>query len=119
MSTRLPVRHRTFLQKHRQEASLTATDLAALCNVSGGYIGRLEEGLKQPSLMLAFILQLIFDVPADALFPDLHAAAATALAEHAGRFSIAIEKVEGGSADRKRALLAGILHRVAEATPEA
>jgi transcriptional regulator with XRE-family HTH domain len=119
MSHPLPVRFRTSLRKFRQEHQLTATDLAALCNVTGTYISRLEEGLRHPSLYISLLLELIFDTPANVLFPDLHQQAAGALAEAAARFSIGLEREESMSADAKRALLAGVSHRAAEATPQA
>lgn len=51
------------IKQHREKRGLTQVELAVIINVSTGYIGSIEQGLRYPSLRLLEKLARALKVP--------------------------------------------------------
>lgn len=73
LSCSMASQHLTTIRAHRKQHSLSQGDLAYLLgSVCGSKICRYEMAQRVPSLETSIALAVVFKVPLQELFPDLH-----------------------------------------------
>jgi transcriptional regulator with XRE-family HTH domain len=98
---------------HRKRWALSQSDLAKLLGVSAVALSRYETRNRSPHLRLALGLEVVFGVPARALFPDRYAEVEAAIIRRAAGLSIRLEACSGEEASAQRELLSQMSARAA------
>lgn len=88
MAQKLPV----YLRTHRKRTGLSQAELAYLLgSESGTIVSRYERRMRQPSLEAAIACELVFNVPASTLFPEVYRKVEKSVIERALLLSERIE----------------------------
>ena len=105
-----------YLRTFRKRSALTQVDIAFLLGArSGAKVSRLERLSRFPNLKTAFACQVIFGVPADALFPGLYRDIASHLAERAKVLRLTVSRRESTRGSERRVkMLDGIVTRTSQ-----
>jgi transcriptional regulator with XRE-family HTH domain len=104
-----------YLKTFRKRWALSQDELGALLGSGSDLkrcsIYRLEEGARSPTIRAALACEIIFDVPAGRLFPDLFSEIESVVVGRAERMHRALEGQTDEKANRKRELLEGMMER--------
>ena len=100
----------TYLRSHRRKWALTQRDLAVLLgDVSASTVSKYETLARTPSPEAMFALEVVFKVPASALFPALSRAARRAVLRNAAALEDRLAERHDARSVRVRLLLTDIL----------
>jgi transcriptional regulator with XRE-family HTH domain len=97
--------HQNNVLAHRKRWALSQRALAKLLGVSAVALSRYERRNRAPHLRLALGLEVVFGVPARALFPDRYAEVEAAIIRRAASLSIRLEENHSEEAKAQRELL--------------
>ena len=110
-----------YLKTFRKRWALSQDELGALlgnvADLRRSSIYRLEEGVRSPTLRIAFACEVIFDVPPSRLYPDLFAEIEGVVIGRAERMHRALEGLTDEKSRRKRELLENMMEQAKRRAP--
>ena len=94
-----------YLRTHRRVWGLTVQELASLVGLrSASHMSRIEHGKRTPKIEVALACQVIFGIPASAMFPHVYTLVEDKVMWNIYQLHSALEKTTSLSGLRKREL---------------
>ncbi len=101
-----------YLRTHRRVWGLTQQELASLMGfASAAHVSRIENGKRAPTVESALACQVIFGIPASAMFPHVYALVEERVMRNIYRLHLALNNTTNLSGLRKRELFSLALKR--------
>jgi transcriptional regulator with XRE-family HTH domain len=109
-----------YLRPHRSRWRLTQEEVGRLLGYTGSSVAfRIENGIRDPSLLDAFALEVVFGTPPLELFPTLFTDAEEAVLRRAKELYEELQDMPSQAAKKKLELLDQVMKRaIARLPPE-